>query len=593
MRTYSRHFPRLSGGTSLTSGASVAAIRRGLVFLLFAAACHHDSMTGPNAVAGPACGDGSVIRLSPNQASTLSCGTTGKVITLSGDAKYLIVPQFATGSPGAGVADVPIAYQIGTPTSSSTVAISASLVPQPPLAAAPLPLQQQFDDAMRSRARQEVMSGGWHSVSTSPGGASRSVFAVAPDVGSLRDFHVLVGGLQTFSSATISARLSYVGSNILLYVDTLAPANGFTPSQLQGFGQYFDQTLYQLDVSAFGAPSDVDANGHVIMLLSPSVNQLTTAASCKTGGYVAGYFNGSDFGTSVTSNRGEIFYAVVPDPNGTLSCAHTVANLLATVPATFLHELQHLISFSQHVAVQGGAPEEGWLDEGLSIRAEELGSEYFEAKFPPPTGRASPAQLFPDSSQGFVSGFLNDSYSYLLRTDTAAATLHSDSDDGFAWRGSDWLLVHWLGDLKGKGVFAALDHSHTTGVANIAAAAGESFASLFGDFSLALWTDSLPGVPRSSVPVRDRFQTRNLRQIYQRLFDTSPNDPGIPRAYPVAPTTIGASAVTASMVPGTMAFYILDLTGSASERSIQFATPTGVPFAANLHAQVSVYRLPN
>ncbi len=550
-------------------------------------------MTGPNAVAGPACGDGSVIRLSLNQASTLSCGTTGKVITLSGDAKYLIVPQFATGSPGAGVADVPVTYQIGTPTSSPTIAVSASLVPQPDVTSRPLPLQQELDDALRSRARREVATSGWHSLSASPSRASRSVSATAPDVGSLRDFHVLVGGLQTFSSATISARLSYVGSNILLYVDTLAPASGFTASQLQGFGQYFDQTLYQLDVSTFGAPSDVDANGHVIMLLSPSVNRLTSAADCKTGGYIAGYFNGSDFGTSATSNRGEVFYAVVPDPNGALSCAHTVANLLATVPATFLHELQHLINFSQHVVVQGGTPEEGWLDEGLSIRAEELGSEYFEAKFPPPTGRASPAQLFPDSSQGFVNGFLTDSYTYLLRSDTAAVTLHSDSDDGLAWRGSDWLLIHWLGDLKGKSVFATLARSRNTGIANIAAATGEPFASLFGDFSLALWTDSLPGVPRSSIPVRDRFQSRNLRQIYQRLFDTSPNNPGIPRAYPIVPVAIGAAAVTASMVPGTMAFYILDLTASTSERSIQFATPTGVPFAANLHAQVSVYRLPN
>jgi hypothetical protein len=561
--------------------------------LVFVAGCHHDSVTGPNAAAGPACGDGDVIRLSPNQASTLSCGASGKVITLSGGAKYLVVPQFATGSPGAGVADVPVAYQIGTPTSSSTIAVSASLLPEAPTPVVSLPLQQQFDDAMRHRARQEVASPSWHSLSPAPSRASRSVSVVAPDVGSLRDFHVLVGGLQTFSSAKISARLSYVGTNILLYVDTLAPANGFTASQLQGFGQYFDQTLYQLDVSAFGAPSDVDANGHVIMLLSPSVNQLTAASACKTGGYIAGYFNGSDFGTSTTSNRGEIFYAVVPDPNGVLSCAHTVANLLATVPATFLHELQHLINFSQHVVVQGGSPEEGWLDEGLSIRAEELGSEYFEAKFPPPTGRASPAQLFPDSSQGFVNGFLSDSYTYLLRPDTAAVTLHSDSDDGLAWRGSDWLLVHWLGDLKGKGVFSTLARSRNTGVANIAAATGESFASLFGDFSLALWTDSLPGVPRSSIPARDRFQTRNLRQIYQRLFDTSPGNSAVPRAYPVVPVTLTAAPVSASMVPGTMAFYILDLTESTTDRTIQFATPTGTPFAANLHAQVSVYRLPN
>src|SRR5947208_814304 len=112
--------------------------------LVFAAGCHHDSVTGPNAAAGPACGDGSIVRLSANQAETVACGTNGKVITLSAGAKYLIVPQFATGSPGAGVADVPVAYQIGTPTTSSTIAVSASLAPQLASRAAP-PLQQQFD----------------------------------------------------------------------------------------------------------------------------------------------------------------------------------------------------------------------------------------------------------------------------------------------------------------------------------------------------------------------------------------------------------------------------------------------------------------
>jgi hypothetical protein len=558
------------------------------------AACSHDSATGPDGTVGVGCGTATAIRLATNQATTLACSGSSQVIKLSGGAKYLIVPQFATGSPNAGVADVPVAYRIGVTNSASTSV--GSLAPSPQIApsATSLPLQQQFDDVLRENARRDVMSGAWHTAGAPAVRASKSMTVALPDVGSLRDFHVLVGGLATFSSATISARLSYVGANLLLYVDTLAPANGFTSSQLQSFGQYFDQTLYQLDVAAFGAPADIDGNGHVIMLLSPSVNQLTTAAACRTNGYVAGYFNGTDFGTAASSNRGEVFYAVVPDPNGVLSCAHTVSNLLATVPATFLHELQHLINFSQHVAVQGGQPEEGWLDEGLSIRAEELGSEYFEAKFPPPTGRASPAQLFPDSSQGFVNGFLSDSYSYLLRPDTAAVTLHSDSDDGFAWRGSDWLLVHWLGDLKGKSIFTTLERTKNTGVSNIAAAAGEPFASLFGDFSLSLWTDSIPGIPRASIPSRNRFQSRNLRQIYQRLFDTSNGSPSVPRPYPVAPGTLTtATPASASMVPGTMAFYILDLTSATPDVSIQFATPAGAAFASNLHAQVSVYRLPN
>lgn len=566
---------------------------RAALAALLIAACHHDSVSGPGGTTGVACGDASAIRLSPNEATTRVCGG-GRVITLSGGAKYLIVPQFATGSPAAGVADVPVAYRIGVTANAPTAAVSASLMPKPPASAASPPMQQRFDDALRDNARREAASAGWRTVTPRAAGAIRGVAAALPDVGSLRDFHVLVGSLGTLTSASISARLSYVGANLLLYVDTLAPVGGFTSSQLQSFGQYFDQTLYQLDVAAFGAPADIDGNGHVIMLLSPSVNQLTSAAQCRTSGYVAGYFNGSDFGSSTSSNRGEIFYSVVPDPGGTLSCPHTVANLLASVPATFLHELQHLISFSQHVVVQGGPPEEGWLDEGLSIRGEELGSEYFETKFPPPTGRTNPSQLFPDSSQGFVSGFLSDSYSYLLLPDTASATLHSDSDNGFAWRGSDWLLIHWLGDLKGNGVFTALERTRNTGIANIASAAGESFASLFGDFSLALWTDSLPGIPRSSIPARDRFKSRNLRQLYQRLFDTGGGSPSFPRAYPVAPVTLTTTTpMSASMVPGTMAFYIFDLTSATSDVAIQFATPAGAAFASNLHAQVSIYRLPN
>ena len=133
-----------------------------------------------------------------------------------------------------------------------------------------------------------------------------------------------------------------------------------------------------------------------------------------------------------------------------------------------------------------------------------------------------------------MSGFLSDSYVYLLRPDTTTVTLHSDSDDGLAWRGGDWALVHWLGDLKGKSLFTALDQSRNTGIANIAAAAGEPFANLFGDFSLALWTDSIPGIPRSAIPARNRFQSRNLRQIYQRLFDTNAQNPLVPRPYPGA-----------------------------------------------------------
>ena len=534
------------------------------------------------------------MQLSVNQSATLVCAT-GSFINLAGGAKYLIVPQFASGGITSGLANAPVAYQIGVPAAAAKSVASMSVATGPAIVPEALSLQQQLDRVLRARDRAAVSSSRWVAASANRASAIGTATAAVPDVGSLRDFRVLTGSnLQTLSSTPATARLAFVGDNILLYIDTLAPANGFSPSQLQAFGQYFDQTLFSIAVNAFGPPSDIDGNARVIMLLSPSVNGLTPSAQCASHGFIVGYFAGSDLAATTSSNRGEIFYAVVPDPNGSVSCAHSVNALLDAVPATFLHELQHLISFSQHVVVHGGQPEEGWLDEGLSIRAEELGSEYFETKYPAPSGRTNPSQLFPDSSQGFVSGFLSDSYVYLLRPDTTTLTLHSDSDDGLAWRGGEWALVHWLGDLKGKSLFTALDQSRNTGIANIAAAAGEPFANLFGDFSLALWTDSIPGIPRSAIPARNRLQSRNLRQIYQRLFDTNAQNSLVPRPYPVLPTVLTtAGPISDTLVPGGMAFYTLDLTSTTGSVAIRFATSAGSTFGQSLHPQVSVYRLPN
>ncbi|MBT3180961.1 MAG: hypothetical protein HN337_00465 [Deltaproteobacteria bacterium] len=58
---------------------------------------------------------------------------------------------------------------------------------------------------------------------------------------------------------------------------------------------------------------------------------------------------------------------MVPDPSGyygtTISHSFSMSNLL---PAVLPHELQHAISYNQHVFVNDGSPEENWLNEGAS-----------------------------------------------------------------------------------------------------------------------------------------------------------------------------------------------------------------------------------
>ena len=108
--------------------------------------------------------------------------------------------------------------------------------------------------------------------------------AAAPD--SIRSFYVL-GSLTENCFVQTQARLKYTGARVYVYEDT-GVSSGFSPSEYAKFGTLFDDVLYPIDTAAFGFPSDVDGNGHIIVLLSQKINQLTSRADCQTSGaYVA------------------------------------------------------------------------------------------------------------------------------------------------------------------------------------------------------------------------------------------------------------------------------------------------------------------
>jgi hypothetical protein len=587
------------------SHAHIATHARHGTLLLVAtavAACSHSDMTGPPSSTQGLCAVSGALQLATAQSTRVDCSNGGTTFTLAGNgAAYLIVPQFAISlvpnSPisyrvtasGAASADVASNVRVRGPSGAWPSARDLAVVPSTGAA------QRAFDAALRRAAASRIAAGKWQTRPRLDMRASRAFGASAsiPAPGSTRAFRVLSNVAGT-SFSSVTARLAFTGANVLLYVDTLAPSNGFTPDQLQAFGVLFDQTLYPIDTAAFGPPTDIDLNARVIMLMTPTVNALTKASDCETNGFIGGFFDEEDLGGGAAdsnSNHGEIFYSVVPDPAGSVSCAHSVSNVGLTVPATFLHELQHLISFSQHFVVHNGRPEYGWLDEGLSIVAEELGSVHYEQKCPGTACRTNPAQIFPDSSQGFIQGFLFDSYQYGLHPDTSSVTLHSDSDGGFSWRGGDWLLMRWLGDQMPAGFYKRLDQNTTTGVANIESASGRSFPTLFANFGLALVTDSLPGAPRNTAPAANRFVSRNLRFLWARLFAASPG-PEIPLAFPISITTVSTDSTTRRMVPGTNAYFRLNTPAGTATVTVQFAAPGGIALSAGLNPQLAVFRLP-
>jgi hypothetical protein len=417
-----------------------------------------------------------------------------------------------------------------------------------------------------------------------------------------RNFQVL-SSLTGSTYLTVAARLTYSGTNVSVYVDDeLVAGPTFTDAEYAALGRQFDVDMYPVDIASFGAPSDIDGDGKVIILFTPVVNRLTIGTGvCGT--YVAGYFNGIDVSGSPTGNRAEVFYGAVPgEPAGGPSCTSlSTTSVRNTAPATFIHELQHLISYNQHVLVRARGTEDVWLNEGLSHLAEELGGKMYESRYPcpsgppcPPAGRASTSQLFPDSAQGFLNANFGNAYRYFATRTTYSLT----SPLGFATteeRGAAWLFLRWLADQKGESKLPQLVQTLNVGTANIEAVAGESFQVLFADFVAATLLDNYPGAAPGQIPSRYQFASRDLRMIYSRLNTVAPTS--FPTAYlldvndlaAARRLTDGSGAAQQQMKPGT--FDLFQFTAAAGSEGFVFRPVTGA-FQSNLNAQVTVVRVP-
>jgi len=161
-----------------------------------------------------------------------------------------------------------------------------------------------------------------------------------------------------------------------------------------------------------------------------------------------------------------------------------------------------------------------------------------------------------------------------------------------AERGGSWLFLRWLGDQKGESIYGRLVQTSRTGVANVEDKANETFASLFGDFATAVYTDSLPGVPRESVPLRLRLTSRNLRQIFKRFSDIDRT--GQTPIFPFTPIGIvtGGTA-TGVVVPGSMTYYLLTTTPNDPAVGLRFGRAADLsPFATDDAMQIGIFRLP-
>jgi len=365
-----------------------------------------------------------------------------------------------------------------------------------------------------------------------------------------------------------------VGTHIAVYVDTLAPSP-IDSATLNALKQVFDARLYPLDTATFGNVSDIDANSVVIVLMTGTVNHLISKTQCA-GGYIAGFFFSGDLDPAFASqfNNGEVFYSVVPDPNGTLSCAHTNTDVENLTPVIFTHEFQHMINFVEHVLVRSANSEEGWLDEGLSKYAEEI------------AGRS----YLPDSQQAFSRYAFNsvaDAYDYLAAPGSSPLMIPADTGT-LAEVGASWLFTRYLVDQFGAALPGQLVQSSLHGSANISARTGQPFATIVSRWGFANWVSDLPGF---TAPAELRYTTWHFRATYASLHAQDSTD--FARVYPLVPVRSAGNAVNVSgtLWSGSGAYVRVVQKPGDPAFTLHFSGSSGSPVSPLVFPRLNVVRI--
>ena len=495
------------------------------------------------------CSTGSIpIALAVGEFRMIDASQQGDCIFLPGGAaaqEYVVVAYSGLGVSTSGGSEASYALQsvAGVPTPAARfgdVGIGGALL-QGTVPSTPMAFELNLRRAERELAANPLLRP-----------SLRQPPAAAPAVGDKDSFNVCASSACS-SFVRVGATVKYAGNPGVIYLDDHAAAGAETlePSDIQQLGEMFDNYLYPTDTTAFGRESDINNDQHIAILMTPAVNALTT--DCTYGRIIGYTFSNDLLPGAAGSNRREMFYTVATSPPAAKCNAVTRASALAALPPTLIHEMQHMISFNQHVLLRFGRDQDVWLNEGLSHFAEELG------------WRTVPSSQCTDCFSVFAGGDVGNAYSYLTNPDGQFLIAPEATDGTLAERGASWLFVRWLADhfstdtLLGTQFTRAMEASGTVGAARIAQVTGVDFPTLVGEWQLANWTDNLPGFPQDGLL---DYRTWNFRRVfadnYRVLFT---------RIYPLIPDSTGGAYSHTGVLP------------AGSGRMVRFQLSAGSPGA--------------
>lgn len=364
---------------------------------------------------------------------------------------------------------------------------------------------------------------------------------------------------------TRTGRVAAVGTRALIVSDVENPTGGYTDAEYGEIAATFDTLIFPMDTTAFGAPSNISQYGKIILLYTRAVNALTPSGAGFT---IGGFFFARDLYPKTarngllacaSSNENEMFYLLVPDPNGTVNGNRRAKTDVSRLNLTTIaHELQHLINSSRRLYVNTSAnPNETvWLDEGLSHVAEEnlffRISNYTSRQN---LGLSDVNGTRADQFSFYASQNFSRFYSYLTAPEANSPYAPNDS---LGTRGSIWNFLRFSAARQGaageSGFLRQLVNSTTTGVANLQnVLAGSAFADYLRDWTVSIIADDFSAATTSALGAQYTNPAWNFRSIYPGLRFAGGNALGV---YPIGTRSLISSVPQRITLAGGTSSYV-------------------------------------
>jgi hypothetical protein len=428
--------------------------------------------------------------------------------------------------------------------------------------------------------------------------APKTALFEVPAVGDTLDFGFSCINQTDFPNAPDDVRgvVRNVSSRAVVVEDILAEGV-FSQAEYAEIAANFDDPVYDTDVTYFGEPGDIDANGRVILLYSAGVNRMSDSYD---EGFIAGFTCPLDLGF-VGGNDAEMFYLMVPDPSGELTPGAgdgiEKEAVLRFTDNTVAHEFQHMIN----AQTGNGGAQDIWINEGLSHLAEEVVGHALNGVGPGED--LGPDELLSTAEQQdvFRKWYLNNWFNlaqYLNSTaDTAALLVATDPLDfnTFRMRGSAWMFLRYALDRTEESTAGEAARTRAliqTNFSNsrdaVSDVFGIDFDILATDWAGMLTTEDRQGVAAGPDLLLPSYQMREIFESPVGALITPPNG-----GYPLEPVvrSLGGTAVLdAELFTATGLYLTLRATQNASSTQIELVNGSGNELDAAIEPRLVIIR---